>query len=72
MPTTNDQTPASGAFELVGADGSRLVVKICPVHPGAVELYLSDGRSPVAVELEGDDALRVADALTAAHLQVTL
>lgn len=59
-------------FTLEGSGGSLLQVNVCALHPGGVEMLLSDGRSTAVVELEvsddADDAAAVIQALVTARL----
>lgn len=66
----SDETPANVApayFRLEGTGGSYVELQVCPLHPGGVEFLLYDGSTMATVEFEGDEALRVSEALAAAH-----
>jgi hypothetical protein len=71
-PSISDVAPDSpqAHWRLDGTEGTRLEVNVCPLHPGGVELLLTDGVSTAVVELEVGDVDEVQafiSALARAH-----
>lgn len=76
MSNFDDVAPVSqdnplAHFRLDGEQGSYVELQVCPLHPGGVQVAMSDGLHSVVLEVEPDEVQAIIGALAEAHRVVS-